>query len=517
MLAEIHEKIKGIVAAIVLLMVGIPFVLWGINSYFESGPTLSVAKVDGESITQRDYRAAFDQFRGRLDPKISETAQFKQLVLDGLIEQQLLRRDAETEGYRVADAQLARLIRELPYFQRDGRFDPRLYEALLRREGIGPAEFEQRLRGEVVTGQLQNGLVGSGFVTEADIQALVRLLRQERRASYALIRTEPLAARARVAPEEIERQYAANGDRYRSPEQVRVEYARLSVDELARQLAPTEDELRKAYAAEGAKVAFEKRRAELAKELRRRKAEERFYELSERFQTLAYEQPDSLTAAAAAVGATVERSGWFTRAGGDGIASSPRVVEAAFSDEVLNQRRNSDPVEIKPGEFVAVRLLAHRPAARRPLAEVRAQIEGELKQQMAQAEAQRLAQEMLQALNGGAALAAVSAKYGQTTVPARTITREKTGGADDPRLVEAVFRLPRPDKRPVHGSVALGNQGVAVFALTQVTDPDPRGADAAIREKARRQLLAHRAGDYYAMYRAGLRRNTEIKVFADRL
>ena len=50
MLAEIHDKVKGIFATIVLLMIAVPFVLWGVNSYFEAGPSLSVAKVDGEPI-----------------------------------------------------------------------------------------------------------------------------------------------------------------------------------------------------------------------------------------------------------------------------------------------------------------------------------------------------------------------------------------------------------------------------------------------------------------------------------
>ncbi|MEK7795876.1 MAG: hypothetical protein AAB315_00325, partial [Pseudomonadota bacterium] len=87
-----------------------------------------------------------------------------------------------------------------------------------------------------------------------------------------------------------------------------------------------------------------------------------------------------------------------------------------------------------------------------------------------------------------------------------------------PRIVEAAFRLPRPDAgKPAHGSVALGSQGIAVFALVRVTDADARKVDAASAEKARRLLLQHRASDYYAMYRAGLRQQADIKVFADRL
>lgn len=517
MLATIHEKIKGIVAAIVLFMVGVPFILWGINSYFESGPSLSVAKVGGEPISQRDYRAALEQFRGRIDPKTAESAPFKQMVLDGLIEQQLLLRDAEARGFRVGDTALAGYIQGLPYFQRDGRFDPQLYDGLLRREGIGVQEFERRLRGEVVTGQVQGGLAGSGFVTEADALALARLLRQERDVTHAFVRTERLAARADVTPAEIEQHYTAHGDRYQSPEQARVEYVRLSADELARKITPTEDELRKAHAEEGAKATFEKRRAELLKQVRARKAEERLFELAERFQTLTYENPDSLRPAAEALGATVQKSDWFTRTGGDGIAASPRVVEAAFSQEVLNQGRNSDPVEVRPGEFVAVRLLEHRPAARRPLAEVRAQIERQLRQQKAEAEAQRIAQEMVQALRGGTSLAALVSKHGLTVQTAKAITREKAGGVD-PRVVEAAFRAPRPaGGKPVFGSAVLGSQGVAVFALTRVADVDADHVDAALKEKARRLLLQHRGGDYYAMYRTGLKQKGEIKVFADRL
>lgn len=517
MLATIHEKVKGIVATIVLLMVGVPFILWGINSYFESGPSLSVAKVNGEPITQRDYRAALEQFRGRIDPKTAESAPFKKMVLDGLIEQQLLLKDAEARGFRVADTALAGYIRELPYFQRNGQFDPQLYDNLLRREGIGVQAFEQRLRGEVITGQLQGGLTGSGFVAEADALVLARLLRQERNIAYMLVRTEPLAARLPVSPAEIEQYYIAHGDRYQSPEQVRVEYVRLSAEELARKITPTEDELRKAHAEEGAKVAFEQRRAELLRQVRARKAEERLFELTERFQALAYEHPDSLAPAAEALGATVQKSGWFTRTGGDGIASSPRVVEAAFSQEVLNQGRNSDPVEVKPGEFVAVRRLEHRPAAPRPLTEVRVQIERQLKLQKAETTAQNIAQEVIQALRGGASLTALASRRGLTVQTAKAITREKSGGVD-PRLVEAAFRVPRPaDGKPVFGGVALGSQGVAVFALTRVADIEPGEADAALMEKARRMLLAHRGGDYYAMYRAGLRQKGEIKVFADRL
>ena len=190
---------------------------------------------------------------------------------------------------------------------------------------------------------------------------------------------------------------------------------------------------------------FAERRAELVKLVRTRKAEERFFDLTEKFQTAAYEHPDSLATAAAVLGVEPQKSGWFTRAGGDGIAASPKAVEAAFSAEVLTQRRNSDPVEIRPGTLVAVRLLEHRPAQRRPLAEVRAQIERQLRQQKAEAEARSQADELLQQLRSGVPLSAAASKRGLSVQPAKTVTREKAAGAD-PRIVEVAFRLSRPGR-----------------------------------------------------------------------
>ena len=49
-----------------------------------------------------------------------------------------------------------------------------LYESLLRREGIGVQEFEERLRSEFITGQIQGGLAGSA-VKKANIEMIRRL------------------------------------------------------------------------------------------------------------------------------------------------------------------------------------------------------------------------------------------------------------------------------------------------------------------------------------------------------
>ena len=109
------------------------------------------------------------------------------MVLENLIHETLLVHDAENRHYRMSDARLGQMIRQLPYFQRDGKFDPQMYEALLRREGMNPTEFEARLRRETLTGQIQSGFSESAIVTPAELTTVARLMRQERELAFAVI------------------------------------------------------------------------------------------------------------------------------------------------------------------------------------------------------------------------------------------------------------------------------------------------------------------------------------------
>lgn len=629
MLSTIREKTQGIIATFILLLIVVPFALWGINSYFESGSKLNVATVNGTDISQLSYRRTLDQLRGRVDPATLDSRKFKQTILDGLIDQTLLVQDAEGQGYRANTTLLAQTIRSLPYFQRDGRFDSAMYEAVLRNQGMTPQEFENRLREQSITGQIQAGLSDSAIVTDADVAQVAQLLSQQREVAYAVINLEALMSRVSVKETEIEKYYADHTELFQTPEQVRVDYLRLSAADLDRDYQPSEDDLKKAYADESARYVvpavrrashilislpanasevqakaalakiediakqaragadfamlakkysqdsatataggdlgvvrpgvlpkplesavlamnkpgdisqpvrtefgyhlvkltaytpekrrtFAKVRKDLAQLVRQRKGEEKFFDVSEKFRNLVYEQPDSLAPAAKALGLEIQKSGWFGQAGGSGIAANPKVVQAAFAPDVLSQARNSDAIDIDDNTLVAVRVAERKPAARQPLNEVRAQIERTLKREQARQEALRLGDTWLGELRAGKALDVLAKQSNLKYQPPKLLTRTQAAGVDS-RIVEAAFRAPRPaGGKPVYDLVDLDGQGYAVFALRQVVEPSGKVEDSAQKE-ARRILTSHRGADYYADYRAGLREKAKIKIFSDQL
>lgn len=628
MLSAIREKTQGIIATFIMALIVIPFALWGVNSYFDSGGQFNVAKVGGAEISQNAYRGEIDRLRGRVEPKTLDNPQFKQTILDSLIDKTLMVQHAEDQGYRIGNAQLAETIRQQPNFQRDGKFDSAMYEALLRREGMSPQQFETRVREQLLITHLRAGISESLIVTQAEMADLARLLSQEREVAYALISVDTLMAKTAVSGQDIDQYYSAHPELFQFPEQVRVEYLQLSAGDLNQNQPPTEEELKKAYSEEAARYTVpEKRRAshilislpaepsesqakealakiqdiakqaraatdfvglakkhsadsvtasqggdlgeirrgvlpkeledtvyalksgevsqpvrstygyhlvkltahtlekrkafadvrkELVEAVRRRQGEERFLDVAEKFRNLVYEQPDSLAPAAKALGLEIRKSEWFTQAGGTGMAAHPKVIQAAFEPDVLSQTRNSDTIEISADTLVAIRVAERRPAGRKPLAEVRPQVERALKQERALQQARQLGEEALQELRAGGSIETLARKHGFKYLPPKTLTRRQTAGVDR-RIVETAFRAPRPEgDKPAYDLAGLGDQGYAVLALKRVQDASGK-LDDGLQKKSRELLTTRRGSDYYENYRAGLRQKTEIKTYPDKL
>lgn len=375
MLTTIREKTQGIIATFIIALIAIPFALWGVNSYFDSGGQLNVAKVNGIDITQNDYRNEIDRLRGRVEPKTLDTPQFKQSLLNNLIDQALIIRDAENQGYRVGNAQLAEIIRNQPNFQRDGKFDASLYEALLRREGMNPKLFETRVRDEILVTHLQAGISESRIITQSEIAEIVRLLSQEREVAYVVIGTESLMAKITLTPADIEQYYSAHPEMFRFPEQVRVEYLRLSAADQNQNYHPTEEELNRAYAEEaGRYVKPEKRRAShilinlpaQADEEKTKDALAKIQEISKQarsgsdFAVLAKKHSEDTTTAPQ---------------GGDIGEIRRGVLPKELEDAVygLKPGEVSQPVR-SPYGYHVVKLTAHTPEKRKLLAEVRKEL-----------------------------------------------------------------------------------------------------------------------------------------------
>ncbi len=263
---------------------------------------------------------------------------------------------------------------------------------------------------------------------------------------------------------------------------------------------------------------LEDARAELSDELKRRKAEELFYEHSETISNIAYEEPDSLEGAAAAAELKVQQSELFDRQGASsGITSKPAVVQAAFSELVLNEGKNSDPIELADDHMVIVRLLDHKPSSRKPLESVKAEVVDVVLQQRAAEEARKQGQSLLEQLQQNGMTPQRVAEQSQLSwEDSKTIKRD-----DFALPQEAVVRLfqmkPSAEGGLQYAGIALRSGGYVLIELSKVEDGDLETLETEKRAQIRRQMSEKSLASHYQSYVASLRNGADIVVFEDQL
>ncbi|MDH0730087.1 SurA N-terminal domain-containing protein [Pseudomonas sichuanensis] len=240
----------------------------------------------------------------------------------------------------------------------------------------------------------------------------------------------------------------------------------------------------------------------LTRELKTQQVEQRFVEATKQLEDAAFEASD-LAQPAQDLGLKVHTSAPFGREGGEGITANRAVIQAAFSEEVLEEGANSNGVELDPETVVVLRVKEHRKPEQMPLEAVAKNISEHLAKEKATAELKGKADKLIAGLRDGSIKAA-----SQSWKVQEAATRGQDG--IDPAELQAVFRLGKPASKdqPVYGSVVLGDGSLVVLQLKGVNE----GAAATDEEKAQiRRYLASRAGSQdFAAYRKWLESSADI-------
>lgn len=627
MLQQIRDRTSGIVAGVIVGILVIPFAFFGIETFSGGGGDPVVAKVGDKKILQSEFQNTYDQsyrqYLARMGenfrPEDFNAGSFRKLVLDDMTQESMLRQFAEKSGYRANDAVLFEYLKQIPLFQKDGKFDNETYQAMLARQGMDTTRFEEQMRTSIAIEQMRGGVLETAFITDADIQQAWRLAMQERVVELAVFDNAKYLAQASVTDEQIKARYEQKKSQLMAPERIRLAYVELSVDALANAAPPGQDVLQALYDANkagrftsqeqrkashilinlGADKGESKKKAEalaaqikggadfaalaransddtgskdkggdlgwlkrgqmpesFEKELfdlktgevagpietefgwqlirldelrpsvvrafaaadvqqelislyQSSELQKRFQEMSNKLETLAFENNASLDPVAKELGLQVQTTDWFTREGGSGIAANEQVKQAAFSTEVRTDNENSKPIAVNDTSYVVVRKAAYEAPRQRPLAEVSESLREEVRAEVAKAQAQADAKKLIAELRAGKPLAEAAAAAATELRQPGAIKRFQEG--EDPKLLQALFKLPRPAAgKPQFSELAMGNGNVAVVALSEVRDPAPATAQeiAGLRPRLREM----QAGAEFTAYQKAIGETVKIEL-----
>lgn len=210
---------------------------------------------------------------------------------------------------------------------------------------------------------------------------------------------------------------------------------------------------------------FEAMRPQLEADLRKQQAQRQFAEQAETFTNSVYEQADSFKSTAERLKLTVQKAEGLTRSappGAQGVLANAKLLQSLFAEESVTKRRNTAAVEVAPSTLVSARIVAYRPAAVRPFAEVK----DEVRRQFVMDKSAELAK-----AEGLAKLAAWKDQAAQAQVGSPVVvSRDKVQGQPQ-AVIDAALRAD-PARLPAMVGVDLGSQGYVVARVNKIVPRD---------------------------------------------
>jgi peptidyl-prolyl cis-trans isomerase D len=234
-----------------------------------------IAEVDGQTLTAGDFQTRYlrqvdsyrQQFGGNVSDSLLRQLGIDQQVVRQMVEEQIAVQEAERQGLRVTNDELAQQIMAIPYFQENGQFiGDAAYVQILRaqRPPLTVSEFEESLRRSLLVDKLRAALTDWVAVTEAEVEReftqrnekikleMVTLtadafrdkvtvtdadvaahfeghqaeyrIGEQRKVRYLLLDREQARLRVVVTPGEIQREYNNSIQQYQTPEQIRASH-----------------------------------------------------------------------------------------------------------------------------------------------------------------------------------------------------------------------------------------------------------------------------------------------------
>lgn len=214
------------------------------------------------------------------------------------------------------------------------------------------------------------------------------------------------------------------------------------------------------------KPSFEELRASMEADLKQQQAQRKFAEVAETFANTVYEQADSLQPVVDKLKLKIQTAKGVVRtpvAGANGALAHPKFLEALFSSDSLENKRNTEAVEFGTSQMVAGRVAEYTPARTLAYEEVQAQV----RQRYVAEKAAELARKEGQAKRAAWAENAASATgLSAPMVVARDLP------LNQPRAVLDAVLGANTDTLPAWTGVDLGAQGYAVAKVNRVVPPE---------------------------------------------
>ena len=217
-----------------------------------------VATVDGKDIKGLDYQrryqnqmAAFQQQYGsNINEQMLRQLGIDQQILQQMVDEQAALVEAERQGIRVSDEELAQQIFAIPALQENGRFiGETRYEQLLASQNppMIKSTFEENLRRSMMIDKLRSALTDWVAISDADVEREYRDRNEKVKVQVVALTADKFRDKVMVSDADIASYYQAHQAEYRKGEQRKIKYVLIDRDQLRAKVTVTPQEIESYY------------------------------------------------------------------------------------------------------------------------------------------------------------------------------------------------------------------------------------------------------------------------------
>ena len=254
-------------------------------------------------------------------------------------------------------------------------------------------------------------------------------------------------------------------------------------------------------------TSFEDAREDIEKGVRQSKVDETYLTAAQTFSDRVYTDYDSLAPVADELGLTIQTSDWVSRdsAGYNTLLEKPELLQAIFSAESLEEKRNTQAFEVQPKTLVAARVIEYALEEEMKYEDVSGEIKDFLKSQGALDKVVAEGESTLAAIQGGE-----EATGGEWSKPGM-VTLVKRQGLH-PEGLRAIFGVSK-DELPAHVGMTIDDGRYVIFRVTKVVDLEEVTEDDL--STAKRQLAEMLMQQQMSAYIGSLRENANVRIKSD--
>lgn len=221
------KKILWVVTVIIILSFGVFGVAYQMDHVNSAG------EIFGHKVSLRDFEKAYRDSRDQ--SILTYGDRFFQAGNNLDLESEawnrlIMLKEVKKRRIQTTDQEVVSFIAELPFFQRDGKFDQNLYETMVRNSrifGRRPKDFESGVRGSIAIRKLFDLAGGPVVITDDQLKAEYVRRHEKIKLTYALFSPSDFTEGLSATNEEAQKFYDQYKEKFREPPMVNVQYVHM--------------------------------------------------------------------------------------------------------------------------------------------------------------------------------------------------------------------------------------------------------------------------------------------------